>query len=119
MAFGVKLKKHITFLDVIAILLLLAFAGISHKYMHKTSNRVQILINNKTVKTLNLGKNQVYKIDEHTIIEVKNGKARIQKSDCKNQICVKQGWQNKTPIICVPKKIMLKFDNEQKLLITK
>jgi hypothetical protein len=44
-------------------------------------------------------------------VEIKDGRARMKKSTCANQLCVKQGWSHSMPIICVPCKIAIQFEN--------
>lgn len=46
-------------------------------------------------------------------IEIKEGKIRVKKSDCPNQICVKQGWiENANEVIvCVPNKTLIYLES--------
>lgn len=59
-------------------------------------------------------------IDEHNSIEIKDGKARISYSDCPDKRCVKQGFNNNMPIICLPNRLVLEFrrkDGDHRLIL--
>jgi hypothetical protein len=87
--------------------------------IEKISNKIEIYQNSVLVKTVSLSENILIPL-QHCIIEIKDGKARIKESDCKKQICVKQGWSSTFPIVCVPNEILIRFpsDNEE-IIITK
>jgi len=52
-------------------------------------------------------------------LQVKAGKIRIKKNTCPHQYCVKQGWSNSLPIICVPNKLAIYFEKDEQILITR
>ena len=58
-----------------------------------------------------LFENRIIEIDEHNTIEIKDSKAGIVFSDCPDKRCVKQGFSNTMPIICMPNKLVLRFEN--------
>lgn len=58
-----------------------------------------------------LFENRVVQIDKHNTIEIKDKKAGIIFSDCPDKRCVKQGFSNSMPIICMPNKLVLRFEN--------
>ena len=51
----------------------------------------------------------------------KDGKVRIKASTCKNKYCVKQGWSNRFPIICIPNEVsvVIKSKKKEEMLITR
>lgn len=48
---------------------------------------------------------------DNTIIDVENGRVRIEKSDCPRGICQHSGWIFRPPetIVCVPKKMLIEI----------
>ena len=117
-----NLKKLFTKADIILIILLLLIAIIiSITLLNKRNEKiVEIHQNNKLIRRCRLDKDEIIKIDELIIIEIKNGKVRMKSSSCKNQLCVKQGWSSHFPIICVPNKISIVIRSEKEnMLITK
>lgn len=48
------------------------------------------------------------------VVVVNNGKIKMESAECPDKICVKHGeLQNGgTPIVCLPNKIVIKFENE-------
>ena len=74
----------------------------------------------KLVKHLKLDKRHNFVLnDGKIIIETKQGRIRIRKSDCPRQICVNARWI-KTPgqiIVCVPNKILIEIKSENPLFL--
>ncbi len=74
----------------------------------------------RLAKHLRLEKHQNFTLnDGKIIIEIKQGRIRIRKSDCPRQICVNTGWI-KTPgqvIVCVPNKILIEIKSEKPLFL--
>jgi hypothetical protein len=113
--------RFLTLGDLVLILTMIFFSGsmIFSQNFKKHSSRVKVLKNGVMIKELDLEVDQIYNVDAHSAIEVKNGKIRMLKSDCPGQHCVKQGWSNRVPIICVPNHLVLQFENEaEEVLIT-
>lgn len=81
-------------------------------------NMLEISYQDKIYGEYNISKPQKIIINPNLIVEIKDDKYRILKSDCKNQICVKQGWNNRFPIICVPNKLSLQLKSEDEMMIT-
>ena len=66
----------------------------------------------KLLKNLRLDKDQeILLLNGNMLIEIKEGRIRVKKSDCPRRICVNTGWI-KTPgqiIVCVPNKILIEI----------
>ena len=78
----------------------------------------EIYSNNKLIKTVSLNKDDEFTIkngDNYNIIRVRNGKISVCESDCKNQICVKQGEIDNSllPIVCVPNRLVIRVDSSK------
>ncbi len=75
---------------------------------------MSVYLNNELIGKYSLDNNQEIVIkDNEIIVEINEGKARFKKNNCKNQLCVKQGWSNNLPIICLPNKLELRFDSNE------
>jgi hypothetical protein len=42
-----------------------------------------------------------------TLIEIENGRVRVKESNCRNQICVREGWISRGVIVCLPNKLVI------------
>ena len=42
-----------------------------------------------------------------TLIEIERGKVRVKESNCRNQICVREGWISRGVIVCLPNKLVI------------
>ena len=104
----------IVFLLIIAVMLFFAFRS------DRPVETANLFHHNQLITTLDLGVDTVFAVENRIVIEVKDKKIRIAKSDCHLQYCVKQGWSRSQPIICVPNEILIDFGykEEEKLLIT-
>lgn len=107
-------------LDIVIIAAVIAasiISGIVVFYMQSSNSSsaiVKISAKGKLYKTLLL--NSVQSIEVKTdlgtnIVEIDSGKVRIKKSDCANQICVKEGWIKKSgqSIVCLPHKLVVEI----------
>ncbi|HOH47263.1 MAG TPA: NusG domain II-containing protein, partial [Candidatus Cloacimonadota bacterium] len=56
-----------------------------------------------------LNVDKVYVIDEHNSIEIKKKRVRMLDSDCPDKRCVKQGFTNSLPIICLPNRLVVEI----------
>ncbi len=117
-----KLIRIITKADIILILLLLISALILSLSFHNRSSSefARIYHHNRLIHTVDLSVDSIFALNNSALIEVKSGKVRISESSCSQQYCVKQGWSNSNPIICVPNEILINFEDKDKskLIIT-
>jgi hypothetical protein len=107
--------RHFTSSDIFVIIAILLSALISFFYIFilKTDKtEVQIYVNNVIFASVPLRENTTVLIDSMAVVEVIDHKARILSSNCKDRLCVKQGWSDTMPVVCAPNKIMLKFSGE-------
>jgi hypothetical protein len=116
-----EIKKILTKADFFLIVILLIFSLIfvSFSRFNSDAKEIEIYQDSKLIKTVKSTTDQIIKLSNGIEIEIKGNKARIIKSDCKHQICIKQGWNDTFPIACIPNKTMVVFKSKHKMLITK
>ncbi len=118
-----NLRKIFTSADIILIFFLLSIAVFMLALIKDdiSAKQVEISYHNKFVVSAPLSKDRLIDLDEGIVVEIKDGKVRMKKSTCKNKYCVKQGWSNHFPIICIPNEIAVVIKNKQKeeMLITR
>jgi len=97
--------------DLILIVFVIMTIGFAYSIQHKDMDNKQIHVykNNELIKVLDLNSDTDFVIDEHNSIRIKDGKVSMMKSDCPDQLCVKQGSTDKIPVICVPNKIIIEI----------
>lgn len=113
MAFGkINYKEGIKQLktaDYVLILVILTAAALIFfiQLDNQKKDILEIKVDGKLFGKYKLQKNQLIKINQGTILQIKDGRYRMLKSSCARQICVKQGWCKDQPIICVPQKLVI------------
>lgn len=50
----------------------------------------------------------------HAVIEISNGRVRMKKAECKNHICMSQGWITRGTILCLPNSVAIIAGNGMK-----
>ncbi len=115
-----KIFAVMTRADKVLILLLILFSvSLSLIFVKKSqATQVDIFWHNQLYGQYSLQEPRNIELKKGVHIEIKNGKARMLESDCHNQLCVKQGWNNKNPIICLPDTISIIFKTKDKMLLT-
>jgi len=114
------ISRIITKADLIMIVLLITSALL---FMFLTFTRGQqnpkviIHYQHSVLTTESLNQEKKIVIDSLAVVLISNGKAKIDFSTCPNQSCLRQGWSNSYPIICVPNQIFLEFTREKKNVI--
>lgn len=108
-----RIWKKLTIPDKILILILLTISVMMIILFphHGKQGTVEVYHNNILQAEYPLGKDRIFEIIPGCKAEIKNGKVRMLHSTCRNQLCVKQGWSNMTPIVCMPEKISLVIRN--------
>ncbi len=118
-----NLRKIFTSADIILIFFLLSIAVFMLVLIKDdiSAKQVEISYHNKFVASVPLDKDKTINIDEGIVVEIKDGEVRIKESTCKNKYCVKQGWSNRFPIICIPNEVsvVIKSKKKEEILITK
>lgn len=89
----------------------LAFSGSS------TGDLVVVKVNGEIYGKYSLTKDRVITVnrDGHTNkITIKGGKVQVSKSNCKNQVCVKQGSISSThqSIVCIPNRVVVSIEGK-------
>lgn len=119
-----KKSKRVKLGDLIIILILLVISIIPFYFllspMRESNNIIAVIkVDNKQVKKLSLNHDIVWKYqhgNKLNVVNVKNHKIRMIDANCKDQICVKDGWKSKIgdTIVCLPHKFLveLKVENE-------
>ncbi|MCB5257559.1 MAG: NusG domain II-containing protein [Candidatus Cloacimonadaceae bacterium] len=116
------LKSHLSLADLFIILIAIIAIVISGILVVKKEDdrTVYIYKNNQLIGVYPLQQDQVIKIDKHNTIEIKDSKVRMLYSDCPNQNCVRQGWGDILPIICLPNKVVVEIhskDSKRPLIV--
>jgi hypothetical protein len=111
-----------TDLLIIAIILISTIAQFTlFKILRSEPSEVLIYLDNNLYSRVNLNHDANIIIENIAIVKILDGRASIVHSTCKNQICVQMGFSRSKPIICVPNRLYLRFnqpDNREKMYIT-
>ena len=116
------LKKILTPADIVLIVILLIISGIFLWGMNKNyrNKEVEIYYHNQLVKKCDLNHDQLIEIAPGIVTEIENGKVRMKESTCRNRYCVKQGWSDRFPIICIPNEVSIIIKSKkEEMLITR
>jgi hypothetical protein len=123
-----RIELHrLTVPDVVVIVLILSLslALIVHAVLDSrgsSSNPIEASVyqDGKLVKPLSLQKDhQESLFDGKMLIEIKDGKIRVFRSDCSHQICVRVGWiaHSGEAITCVPYKTVIEIGSAKNTVI--
>ena len=82
-------KKEIIFISAILILALALWGGMSfvNKGRHGS---IKITVDGQEYGTYSLSKDQIIKINDTNVCEIKDGKAYMLSADCPDHLCMKQ-----------------------------
>lgn len=109
-----ELASSLTFADIILFILLLFFSVGSLAFVHKVmphGNSVIVEVDGKELYQFprdEVVEQHIESVEGHAILEIKDGRARLAESDCRNQICVRQGWISNGAIVCLPNRIIIR-----------
>lgn len=95
---------------VVVIILTVCFS------VQKNANTVEIYVDSKLTFTASLNETtEIEVLDGAMIVEIKDQKVWVKKSDCKNQICVHQKPLTSQGgiIVCLPNKVIVKVVNKE------
>ena len=104
---------------VIALILLLSTASIlrvsrSHSQQSSESMTALIYQRDRLSQEIDLEKDRIITFSNQEMrIEVKEGRIRVVKSDCPQEICVNIGWirYSGQTIVCVPNKVLIEIES--------
>lgn len=107
------------FLLIITVLTVLALCFINQLNTEKPL-LAKVFYDNKEVLEIDLSKDDIYKVKGYlgdVTIEVLDNKIRVIDETSNRNLCSKQGFVDNIneSIICLPNKIVIEFDNEEKL----
>ncbi len=110
-----KLLKKLSISDVILILACLVTAYLFWQN-HRSADQEKLYIykGDALWGEYPLSQDKTIEIDEHNIVQIQDGKARMLASDCPDKRCVKQGFNKNMPIICLPNRLVLEFEHRSK-----
>ena len=94
---------------IIISILLLVIININN------NNYAYVYYDNNLIKTIDLKKDNEYKVNGYNgevIINVKDNKLKVIKEDSPLHICSKSNYTNSGIIACLPNKIIIKFNDE-------
>ena len=101
-------KKELTFIIGIVVFALIRWGGM---YLTRRGHygTICITVNGKEYGTYSLAKNQVIKINDTNVCEIKNGEVRMTDADCPDHLCMKQKAVDSTggTIVCLPNKVVI------------
>jgi len=111
--------------DFLIALVLLAASFVPFYMLHDRQKKEDQLlgivkVDNHQVKKLSLAKDQKWRYQKNgkiNIVQVKNHKIRVIDANCKDQVCVKEGWKSKSgdTIVCLPHKFLIEIKNESQI----
>lgn len=107
--------------DMVLVLIIISGVVLSYLYLHnnKSDGTAYIYYRNTLLGVYSLSENQTIQINDECIAEIKAGKIKMLDSDCPDKRCIKQGWSDLVPIICLPNQIVIEIrhNKEQKVHI--
>lgn len=112
-------KGFIKKADIILLAVLVVIGITSSVYLtfsKSSGETVKIKLNGELYASYSLTENRVVEISEngmHNTVVIKDGKVKVSKSDCANQVCVrhseiKSGGES---IVCLPHKLVVSIES--------
>ena len=101
-------KKELTFIIGIVVFAVVLWAGM---YLARRGHygTIRITVNGEEYGTYSLAKDQVIKINDTNVCEIKNGEVKMTEADCPDHLCMKQKAVDSTggTIVCLPNKVVI------------
>lgn len=106
-----KLLKKLSISDVVLILACLIIAYLMWQNYTAANDDEMLYIYKEDILwgEYPLSQDKIIEIDQHNTVQIQDGKARMLASDCRDKRCVKQGFNQNMPIICMPNRLVLEF----------
>lgn len=114
-----KIVKIFTLPDWLLIIFFCFLAVLFFFKVDYKESKANVFYKNKLWQTIDLTENREITVDNGIVLQIKNNKLRVKESTCPHKYCVKQGWSNTIPIICVPNKLAIYFTEDENMLITR
>jgi|LAHT01.1.fsa_nt_gb hypothetical protein len=115
-----KYLRSLSISDLILVVIILMIAFLTYRSYGREKNSLYIYKDSQLFGVYQLDTPQDIVVDDHVRIQIADGKARISHSDCPDKRCVKQGFNNNMPIICLPNHVVLEFksrEEDRKLIL--
>ena len=101
-------KKELTFIIGIVVFAVVLWGGM---YLTRRGHygTIRITVNGEEYGTYSLAKDQVIKINDTNVCEIKNGEVKMTEADCPDHLCMKQKAVDSTggTIVCLPNKVVI------------
>lgn len=120
-----KILKKLKLGDFFIIVVLLIISFTPFYMLHnqeKADDQIIgiVKINNREVKRLSLAKDQKWRYQKNgkiNIVQIKKHKIRVIDANCKDQVCVKEGWKSESgdTIVCLPHKFLIELKNKNQI----
>ncbi len=94
----------------------LLFTGLGLNWGGASPSEASVFLAGRPTHRMNLEQNgESPLLDGAMVLEVQDGRIRVRKSDCANQICVNSGWIERpgAVIACVPNQVMIEIKTEK------
>ena len=113
---GEIIKRELKLGDLVVVLFAILGIIASIVWISKPQNHLRVYVykNNQLWGEYPLDKDRTIVIDKHNSIAISHGKVRMLSSDCPDRRCVKQGYSNFLPFICMPNKLILEIGASEK-----
>lgn len=111
-----RILSRITISDVLLLLLCIAGIVLSFFYFQKDSTQQKLYVykENELFGVYALKPDRQIVIDSHNTLEIRGGKLRMVYADCPDKRCVKLGFVQNMPIICMPNKLLCEIKAQEK-----
>lgn len=106
---NLNLKKKEKYF-ILGILVLAIVLWISMSYFQKGSHQtIRITVDGEEFGTYSLAKDQIIKINDTNVCEIKDGSVRMTWANCPDQLCIHQRAvdENGGIIVCLPNRIVI------------
>lgn len=119
---GHSVLKRISISDLALLLLCIIGIFVSFSYSRKNKDHKAVFIykENQLWAEYPLDQDKVITIDQHNTIEIRDQKVRMLSADCPDKRCVKMGFVQNVPIICLPNQVMVEIksgEQERKFIL--
>lgn len=101
-------KKEMIF--ILGILVLAGILWLAMSFFRRGSHQtIRITVDGEEYGTYSLSKDQVIRINDTNVCEIKDGKVRMTEANCPDQLCIHQRAidENGGTIICLPNRIVI------------
>lgn len=106
---------------LLIVFVLVGIAWTAHYFSApRQQSSVYVYKDNAPFGVYPLSENRIVVIDEQNSIEIKDGRVRMNQADCPDKRCLKQGFTESMPIICLPNHLLIEIkssEDDKKLIL--